>query len=285
MSARSPGQAGESLTQGRPCGRGQALAVQIGACGAPVEVESEKRSAVMSEGQQPVKGFELDELEVIRGSSRPVDAFSIVLVGVVVVAVVLSIYYYRTAFAGGLSHQTDDWSAFGTFIGGVFGPIVSFVTLIAILRTIWLQRELLQTQQHEFDAMQRISIQTLKSQLKQIQKADDEASVRVFEDGRNKLLTMLDRYIEGLTREIEQKRQRFDLFAQWIIDGKAPGRQDEFTKADKKIKELDQQEIGLLILYDEIIFGEFESLNEMKNHFQKAVRDIFVEKQEDDSDG
>lgn len=238
----------------------------------------------MSEGKDAIKDLGLDELEVIRSGTKPVDAFSIVLVGVVATAVVSSIYYYRTAFAGELSHQTDNWAAFGAFFGGVFGPLISFVTLIAILRTIWLQRELLQTQQHEFDAMQRIQIKTLKSQLKQIQKSDAEASARIFEDGRNKLLTMIDRYIAGLTREIEQKRQRFDLLAQWVVDGKAPGRQDDLMKADIKIKELDQQEVELLILYDRIIFGEFESLSDMRGHFKKIIRGIFAGEEERSSD-
>lgn len=238
----------------------------------------------MSEGQEAKQDLGIDELEMIRSRSKSIDAFSIMLVGVVGIAVVLSVYYYRTAFAGGLSSQTDNWSAFGTFFGGVFGPLISFVTLIAILKTIGLQRELLQTQQHEFDAMQRIQIQTLTSQLNQVKKSDDQASAQVFEDGRNKLLTMLDRYIEGLTRELEQKRQRFDLLAQWMMDGKAPGRQDDLMKADQKLKQLDQQEVGLVLLYDEIIFGEFESLEDMKNHFRRELRNIFAEEKEGDAD-
>lgn len=234
-----------------------------------------------------LKGLEVSELEgsiTPKVKSKFIDPFSVGLILVVGAAVVLSIYYYRTAFGGGLSDKTDDWSAFGAFVGGVFGPLISFLTLIAILRTIWLQRELLQTQQHEFDVMQRIQLKTLQSQLRQIQKSDVEASARIFEDGRNKLLTMIDRYIEGLTREIQQKRQRFDMLAQWVIDGKAPGRQDDIMKIDKKLKELDQQEVELVILYNEILLDEFESLSDMKHHFQKAVRNIFVVKQEGASD-
>lgn len=56
---------------------------------------------------------------------------------------------YRQQFGGGYSPTSGDWSAFGSYIGGVLGPLVSFLTLVAVVRTVYLQRELLDAQREE----------------------------------------------------------------------------------------------------------------------------------------
>ena len=81
------------------------------------------------------------------------DLFSLFLVVVVIVSVVLAVVLYRQSFGSGLSLEPNNWSAFGGYMGGVFGPLISFLTLLAILKTIRLQKELLDTQRTEFEAM------------------------------------------------------------------------------------------------------------------------------------
>ncbi len=55
----------------------------------------------------------------------------------VTLLIVLSLYLL--VFNDGLSLSADKWSAFGSYFGGVLGPIVSLVTLFAVMRTIGLQ--------------------------------------------------------------------------------------------------------------------------------------------------
>ena len=227
----------------------------------------------MIDEQGELKGA--GESKLTKKKLKAVDGFSIFLVSAIITAAVFSYHYYRLAFSGGLSNQAEDWSAFGTFVGGVFGPLVSFVTLLALLRTIFLQKELLQTQQHEFEAMQKLQNDTLQSQLRQFKKADDEADDRTFENGRHKLLTLVDRYASALTKEVENKTKRLDMLAQWIIDGKAPGRQDDVTKINEKLKMTEKQISQLHVLYADIIFDHFVSLDQMKDHFHTRMASIF----------
>ena len=68
----------------------------------------------------------------------------------VVIAVVIAILIYRFKIGGELASKSDEWSNFGTYIGGVLGPLISFVTLLAVLKTVYMQRDLLETQKNEF---------------------------------------------------------------------------------------------------------------------------------------
>lgn len=82
-------------------------------------------------------------------------SFWFLIVATAIAALVVTIYYYRLTFGGGLSPDASDWSAFGGYIGGVFGPLVSFLTLLAVLKTVYLQRELLDAQANEFLKLDR----------------------------------------------------------------------------------------------------------------------------------
>lgn len=71
------------------------------------------------------------------------------------------LYFYSTIFDGDVSRRAESWSAFGSFFGGVFGPVISLVTLFALLRTIQLQKELLVTQSTEFEALSSLQSEQL----------------------------------------------------------------------------------------------------------------------------
>jgi uncharacterized membrane protein len=53
--------------------------------------------------------------------------------------IVCSLYFYK--FHGGMSDDQDHWNQFGGFLGGTLGPILNFLTLIALLLTLSLQIE------------------------------------------------------------------------------------------------------------------------------------------------
>lgn len=114
---------------------------------------------------------------------------------VVVICVAVAIYYYREKFSGDFSDEASDWSAFGSYIGGLFGPVVSFVTLLAILKTIGLQKELLDTQQREFTSMQELQKKTFQSQQDQINDAKISSEIESVERLKDTLLSSIDRVI------------------------------------------------------------------------------------------
>lgn len=89
----------------------------------------------------------------------------------------LAILLYKATFVGGFSNSSADWSNFGSYIGGILGPLVSFVTLLAVLQTVYLQRELLDSQLKEFDRMNKLQASTFSSQQEQAVQAAESALI------------------------------------------------------------------------------------------------------------
>lgn len=76
--------------------------------------------------------------------------FSVVIV---CLAMIIAVLLYRHKFGGDLAVSSEEWSNFGGYVGGIFGPLISFVTLLAVLKTVYMQRELLDAQQKEFNLL------------------------------------------------------------------------------------------------------------------------------------
>lgn len=57
------------------------------------------------------------------------------IVGLLAVLIVIGTYLYN--FSGALSQRSDIWAQFGDYFGGVLGPIISLLALIAFLVTIY----------------------------------------------------------------------------------------------------------------------------------------------------
>ncbi|RDS78950.1 hypothetical protein DWU98_20245 [Dyella monticola] len=66
------------------------------------------------------------------------------LLGLVIVAGTIGAYFWLGGFASSLSHQTTDLANFGSYVGGVAGPLLSFLALVAVVWTVRLQYELLE---------------------------------------------------------------------------------------------------------------------------------------------
>ncbi|MBB5360894.1 hypothetical protein HDE76_004146 [Rhodanobacter sp. ANJX3] len=66
------------------------------------------------------------------------------LLGLVVLAGTLAAYHWLGGFGSPFSHHVSDWANFGTYVGGVAGPLLSFLALIAVVWTLRLQYALLE---------------------------------------------------------------------------------------------------------------------------------------------
>ena len=119
----------------------------------------------------------------------------------------VAIYYYRLKFGGDFSDKSSEWSDFGSYIGGIFGPLVSFVTLLAVLKTVHLQRELLTAQRVEFDRMNTVQQQTFDAQINQNSSIAEDAKRKRVADFQNTVLQLLNQQIslqEGIVDSIEK---------------------------------------------------------------------------------
>jgi hypothetical protein len=124
----------------------------------------------------------------------------------------LSIFYYRNIFSGGFSTNAQDWSAFGGYVGGLFGPLVSFVALLAVLKTIELQKELLETQRREFKSMQDLQNKTFDSQQGQINDAKENSRVEAIERLKDTLIGAIDRRVTLYDTRYGRAYVRFERY-------------------------------------------------------------------------
>ena len=210
-----------------------------------------------------------------RNSSMSFDVFSAALVGAVVFAVALSIYFYRQSFSGELSVRPEEWSAFGTYIGGLFGPLISFLTLIAILKTIGLQKELLDTQRSEFAAMEQLQTKALTSQLSQIKRADADADRRLVEESRLNILKILDNYSTALHKEYEDKRRGYDALLDWAMTGHAAPSREQINLVRGKLDDYAKRLAALTLLYSDLCFDDFTDVASLKAAYQEGIENVW----------
>ncbi|MFK0090685.1 hypothetical protein ACIQUS_25770 [Pseudomonas sp. NPDC090755] len=129
------------------------------------------------------------------------SCFSVFLSSVVAVAL------YRDVFSGGFSGRSSDWGDFGGYIGGVFGPLISFVTLLAVLKTVYLQRELLDAQNKEFERMNQLQRDTFNAQLQQIQGASDDSRKLQISASRDTAIKVIEQQIILHERVFDRKNE------------------------------------------------------------------------------
>jgi len=67
-----------------------------------------------------------------------------ILAGLLVLVGTIAVYF---GYGGSIPRTSDQWAQFGTYVGGVTGPLLSFLALIAVVRTLHLQRSTLELEQ------------------------------------------------------------------------------------------------------------------------------------------
>ncbi|WPN95850.1 hypothetical protein [Pseudomonas sp. MUP55] len=131
---------------------------------------------------------------------RTVFSFWFLLVCIVFVSAFFASYYYWETFGGQRSSNSSDWSAFGSYFGGVFGPLISFCTLLAVLKTVYLQRELLDAQKEEFGFINNIQAKTLASQSEQLVLAKTESQQSEIQAYQTSQINLVEMFMEHQRR-------------------------------------------------------------------------------------
>jgi len=84
----------------------------------------------------------------------------LLVVGALAAALAIGAYVLVFAPASGYSLSTSDstWSNFGSYVGGVLGPVFAFLAFIAVLVTVWLQAKQLEhaKRQAQLEELQRV---------------------------------------------------------------------------------------------------------------------------------
>ncbi|CAN7249522.1 hypothetical protein LJR159_000915 [Pseudomonas brassicacearum] len=205
---------------------------------------------------------------------RALRSFWFLSISSILIAFVLAIYFYRLSFAGGLSSNSSDWSNFGSYIGGVFGPLVSFITLLAVLKTVYLQRELLDTQRDEFNAMQVLQRETFHSQQEQLKQAAEATRQEQYHRTLEHLLGMVDRHSASYGNIVSRVSQGLETLANWKFEGR-PVRDEQFVMLRKKNIRHNKTLERLALLSVDLSLTNFNTIDEMREHYRIEMHKIF----------
>lgn len=190
----------------------------------------------------------------------------------VVLAVIVAVGAYRYTFGGTLAVKSEEWSNFGGYVGGLFGPLVSFVTLLAVLKTVYMQRELLDVQKHEFT--QLLEFQRLESikQDEQLALAKSEANRAKVHAYQTAVLNLIESYSNEFRLESNEMFAAADRASSKhlsVLQGvnSVAGYEERGNKARKKVADFK-------ILALELTVTEFSSVDEVRERFAPRLLEI-----------
>jgi len=134
-----------------------------------------------------------------------------ILAGLVVLVGTVTLYFGR---GGAMPSSLEDWANFGTYVGGIAGPLLSFVALIAIVRTMHLQRETLELDRERqladqhlrwLDALYKDMAEVLEARVSEgfTLRAVLDGDVAASEIEPKRLTTRLDNLMQLLARYCE----------------------------------------------------------------------------------
>ncbi|MNZ87688.1 hypothetical protein D3C78_1065550 [compost metagenome] len=196
------------------------------------------------------------------------------LVFLVIALLAICTILYRYTYSGGISDSSNDWGAVGSFFGGIFSPLIAFATLIAIIITITLQKEIIATQKSEFEKLLELQSNTLSAQREQLDLArDDSKSISLVESKKLYLglfeqhaliqNSIIEKATNGATFMIEKRTKGFNI-------------EDSAIEENLKRKEAAERCLGSLLSGSTIFaFEEFDSEEKMKNKAKEIISDIF----------
>lgn len=194
-------------------------------------------------------------------SNRLINSSLIIGITLLGVGFVVSVGLYLHIFSGGLSHQSADWSALGSFFGGVFGPIVSVVTLIALLKTLKLQHQTLMSQKSDSERVIGLQNQSYQSQAQQLLIAEEELKSAKVSDFKNSVIRVFEQRINYYLHSQADALNRIDSLSKL---GDFSGTIQAIEEVSKRI-ELYKVELDRLLRESlRLAVKDFESLEEAR---------------------
>jgi|GEM_PF-2432404 len=164
-----------------------------------------------SEEQSEAKGDSEKESEA-KGDSLKRTLYWVGGLGISLTAGAFLIY--ASSFDGGISSEPGRWAEFGDFFGGTLNPILSLLGLLALLYTIYLQNEALNSSREEL-ALTR----------EEFKQSNDTAKKQFSHLTTRAKLDDLMRIVEYLTKKVSED------FESLLIKGDE--RNAMFTQTDK----------------------------------------------------
>lgn len=192
----------------------------------------------------------------------PVKVIIYVSVTLAVVAMisVLAMYFY--IFNGGLSSNSTDWANFGSYVGGLTTPVLSFCALVALLAS-------LRIQQIEFNSLS-------ESQATQLEVATHAHESTLINNHKQTLLRFLEQFITShqiiiqqhqlVIQEERQKKLQNSLFY-------SPSQgQEAYSKIDESMGYI---HLATTLSF-ELALEEFTTVDSLNSFFASKVNELEV---------
>lgn len=186
----------------------------------------------------------------------------------------LSLFFYRDIFSGDFSTNAQDWSAFGSYIGGLFGPLVSFVALLAVLKTVELQKELLDTQNREFEAMHTLQNRTFDSQQNQIDEAKENSRIEAVERLKDVLIGAIERRVTLYDARYARAYSRYERYKDFENKSNQGISRRLYESVDKEMAVCDRNIHSLQALVAEMATAEFSEVEALRAFYTDHNKSI-----------
>lgn len=190
----------------------------------------------------------------------------------VAIAVLVAVLLYRFQFGSRLSVTSSEWSNFGGYIGGIFGPLVSFVTLLAVLKTVYMQRDILETQKKEFTELMALQRAAALKQDEQLLHAKSEANRARVQAYQSTILNAIEGFSAEFRLDSNEKlaaAEKARLDGSSILHGVNTAASYR-ASADEARKQV----AAFKILALELSVNEFADVEEVKAMFVPRMQEI-----------
>ncbi len=218
-------------------------------------------------------------LEVVGKKGSREDFMLVVLIFFAFLSFTIVLLLYRWKVGSELSTDSGAWSDFGGYAGGVLGPVISFLTLVAVLITIKVQRQFLKVQENEFSKLYKLQLDTFKSQMEQARQMSADRARSQLVDRKSSLLKNIERFEARTERDIQKLEltlSESEASVRHCVNQEAHDKaNDGIANLKNKIRELEARNIQLDALIISFTLTEHTSLNELQKHFHDNIVVIY----------
>lgn len=207
---------------------------------------------------------------------RGLFSFWFLTVAAAVLTLIITLYLYRVKFGGELSSSSSEWSDFGSYIGGVFGPLVSFLTLLAVLKTVYLQRELLDSQREEFDRMNSLQLEVFETQRAQIARSDQDSLTLQIASAQESAVRLVEMRVNMHERDFDRQHDMSFRFREEFRNNMNEEHHDRLqSMIDHRDRARESVDLLSKVALDMSV-ADFSSVAEVRESLKEKILDVYL---------
>ncbi len=196
----------------------------------------------------------------------------ILIIAMIVATSIVLIAYFINFHAYQFSNQTSDWGNFGSYVNGLLNPILLFLTIIYLSRSLKTQKDAVEKQKE--DILTQLNLVTIanenqRHQIKELQKSNEIAQITNHQ-------TELIKYINNAVTSFLEHNLNLD--SDWDKISKKSHITDSEVKRLEYISKQKTNNFNKILnlnnLALNLILEDFDSVGELKQMFKGRWKDI-----------